>query len=145
VTRAREELRRKYEAEKAAREADAARVKAAEKAKAMAMLRQGVVSLYNPTTTPINYSVRWLLWDGTYTTWTESQLAVKHSVFYAKQGGLKLQIQFSSTGGGRKEYSLESAQIPSEVKASADDAAPNAFNWVTNTTLDLYKGKPKNW
>lgn len=145
VARAREEVRRQYEADKAAREMEAARVKAAAQKKAIALLRQGVVALYNPTTTPINYSVRWFMWDGTYTAWTTSQLAVKHSNFYAKAGALKLQINFSSAGGGKKDYALESAQIPSEVKASAADAAPNAFRWVTKDSLDLFKGKPKDW
>ena len=134
VARARAEAHREYEAKKAA-----------EKRRAIALTRQGVVALYNPNTGPINYSARWLLWDGTYTNWTPNKLEARKSVFYAKAGGLKLQVDFSSTGGGKKNYALETAQIPSDVKAGFDDAAPNNFVWGPNSSLDLFKGKPKNW
>lgn len=65
VAKARAQLRQQYEAEKAARAAEEARVKAAEQRRALALLRQGVVAIYNPTPGPINYSVQWFLWDGT--------------------------------------------------------------------------------
>ena len=134
VVRAREETHRQYEAKKAA-----------EKRQAIALTRQGVVALYNANTGPINYSARWLLWDGSYTTWTAAKIEGRKSVFYSKAGGIKLQVKFSSTGGGQKNYALESGQVPSDIKAGFDDALPNTFVWGANNSLDLFKGKPKNW
>ncbi len=134
VARARAEAHREYEAKKAA-----------EKRRAIALTKQGIVALYNANPGPINYSARWLLWDGSYTDWTPNKLEGRKSTFYSKPGGMKLQVKFSSTGGGQKNYALETAQIPSDIKASFDDAMPNNFVWGPNNSLDLFKGKPKNW
>ena len=134
VARARAEAHRQYEAKKAA-----------EKRQGIALTRQGVVALYNANTGPINFSARWLLWDGSYTNWTPNKLEGRKSVFYSKAGAIKLQVKFSSSVGGEKNYALESAQVPSDIKAGFDDAAPNNFVWVASNSLDLYKGKPKNW
>jgi len=134
VARARAEAHRQYEAKKAA-----------EKRQAIALTKQGVVALYNANAGAINYNARWLLWDGSYTNWTPSKLEGKKSTYYWKAGGIKLQVKFSSAGGGEKNYALESAQVPSDIKASAADAQPNHFVWGANNALDLFKGKPKNW
>ena len=134
VARARAEAHREYEAKKAA-----------EKRQAIALTRQGVVSIYNPTTGPISFSVRWLLWDGSYSAWNTYKIEGRKSLYYSKAGGIKLQIKFSSTGGGQKNYALESAQIPSDIEASFNDGRPNEFVWGPNSSLDLFKGKPKNW
>ena len=134
VVRARFEAHQQYEAKKAA-----------EKRMAIALTRQGIVALYNAGTGPISYSARWLLWDGSYTNWTAAKIEGRKSVFYSKAGGIKLQVKFSSAGGGQKNYALESAQVPSDIKAGFDDAAPNNFVWGANNSLDLFKGKPKNW
>ena len=134
VARARLEAHRQYEAKKAA-----------EKQRAIALTRQGVVALYNANTGAISYTARWLLWDGSYTGWTPNKLEGRKSTFYSKAGGIKLQVKFSSTGGGEKNYALQSAQIPSDVKPGFDDAAPNNFVWGANSAFDLFKGKPKNW
>lgn len=134
VARARLEAHRQYAAKKAA-----------EKQRAIALTRQGVVALYNANTGAINYSVRWLLWDGSYTNWTPNKLEGKRYLFFTMPGGIRLQVKFSSTGGGEKNYGLESAQIPSDIKASVDDARPNNFVWGPNNSLDLFKGKPNNW
>lgn len=73
------------------------------------------------------------------------QLESRKSLLYAKPGGVKLMIKFSSTGGGDKSYGLMSAQIPSEVRASFSDAMPNNFAWGKRNDLDLYKGKSQGW
>lgn len=130
VARARAEVQRKYEADKR---------------KAVALVRQGVVSIYNPTTTQINYSCRWIMWDGSYTGWSKVELPKNNSMLYAKPGALKLQIVFTSSGGGKKDYSLTGAQIPSEVKAGYADSMANSFAWGEDNDLDIFKGKPKKW
>jgi hypothetical protein len=142
VARARAEVRRQYEANKLIEQQKAETARLAAKQKAIALTRQGAVTLFNTSNTGINYSIRWLQWDGTYTNWIKQRVEARNSMFYGMAGGIKLQVQFSSNGGGTKNYALESATVPSEIRASATDGRPYYFNWRTSNHLDLAPGKP---
>jgi len=148
VTRAREQAHLQYETEKAVRQAEEAKRKLAEQLalqRAIALTRQGVVSIYNPSTVPINYMFRWLLWDGCYTQWSKERIAANKALLYTKAGGLKLQVIFTRPCGGERNYALEAAQVPSDIRTCFDDAKPGTFSWDKNNDLDLYTFKPKNW
>ena len=143
VTRAREITRQKYELEKARREADEARRKLVEQQRAIAMTRQGVVTLYNPANSHVIYNCRWQMWDGTYSAWLLQDIKDKRSLCYHKQGGVKFEIMFNSPGGGDKRYLVASSQLPNDVVPATDDGRPQHFKW-DDQALDLYQGKG-NW
>jgi len=102
VTRAREQAHQQYETEKAVRQAEEAKRKLAAQLalqKAIALTRQGVVAVYNPSTVPINYMFRWLQWDGCYTEWSKERIAANKALLYTKAGGVKLQVIFTKKLG----------------------------------------------
>jgi len=148
VTRAREIARQQYELEKATRLAEEAKKKLAEQLalqKAIAMTRQGVVSIYNPGTATNGYlpfSYAWKMWDGTLTEWASTTVADKKSLYFYKVGGIKLEVKFTSIAGGEKSYALESFQLPNDVKPRFEDAKPHQFKWMAANKLDLLTGKP---
>jgi len=146
VARAREEAQRKYEIERAKREiAKARQEEFLARQRALAMTRQAVVAVYNPLATSsqnISTVVRWKMWDGSYTQWAASRIPDKRSLFYNCAGAVSFQIKFNSSTG-EKNYALEANQMPSDVKATADDARPYSFSWGDKNILDLYNGKPK--
>ena len=108
VTRAREIARQQYELEKATRLAEEAKKKLAEQLalqKAIAMTRQGVVSIYNPgnaTNGYLPFSYAWRMWDGTLTEWASTTIADKKSLYFYKVGGIKLEVKFTSIAGGTR-------------------------------------------
>ena len=142
VTEAREIARQKFELERARRQADEARKKLADEQRAIALTRQGLVTLYNPENSHVIFNCRWLMWNGSYSSWIQQETREKRTMAFHILGGIKFEINFTSPGNGKKEYLVSSEQAPNDVKPTADDGRPFHFKWGGNQDLDLITGKP---